>query len=52
LAALPRYQNGGFQFRAEDVNGTATVSPVDDAGCRSVMAPMEKIMKDAENAID
>jgi hypothetical protein len=39
---------GGFQIRAEDVNGTATVLPVDDAECRSVMAPMEKIMDDAE----
>jgi hypothetical protein len=43
---------GGFQITAEDINGAATVSPVDDAACRSVMAPMEKILDDAEAGID
>lgn len=43
---------GGFQITAEDVNGSATVLPVDDAECRRVLAPMEKIMDDAEIAID
>jgi hypothetical protein len=42
----------GFLLKAEDIGGTATVEPVDDAECRKAMAPMEKIIEDYENGIN
>lgn len=43
---------GGFQVNQPDVGETALMTPVDEQACRSVMAPMEKAIDDAENGID
>lgn len=43
---------GGFQVNGKDVGGTALMTPVDDKDCRTLMAPMEKAIEDAENGIE
>ena len=43
---------GGFLLQAADVGGRAKMTPIDDSECRKAMAPGEKAMEDAENAID
>lgn len=43
---------GGFQVNQPDVGETALMTPIDDQDCRAVMAPMEKIIDDAENGVE
>ncbi len=43
---------GGFQVNPSDVGEEALMTPIDDKDCRTLMAPMEKIIDDAENAIE
>jgi hypothetical protein len=43
---------GGFQVNQADVGAVALMTPVDNEVCRTVMAPMEKVIEDAENGIE
>ncbi len=42
---------GGFLLTSSDVGEEAVMTPVDDLECRAAMAPGEKLIEDAENAI-